>query len=351
MDSQFQLYYGQSWETKAYLKQQVLNNSIAGVALPIRTTRYSFLDNLFIYNTTANQQFNIPYLEDFPSRPIGNTSTIWHTFYFDAYLPPSVSFGPTEQTLGKNISLPVVILLHGEVEDKGAWNANMTSQYLARLGFLVCDLNYGYLRTNNLGNNYTGYYLRDLVRHIGLFTQFLETHADYYHANLSSVFFGGRHLGGGLSLLAGLGYQSVFSSYFSSALKIKGLIPFYPVSDIGTDKTYFTTSVAYYGQNLINGSADPTAADYNADWMTLNPIRLLEQQNGTQIPIFFVTGTHDWIISIRYSEGFLNACRGRDVPLIYAPYLFGNDGFDGNHVSPYGQHVIYYLERFLFLNL
>jgi hypothetical protein len=242
-------------------------------------------------------------------------------------------------------------MLHGEVEDKGAWNANMTSQYLARLGYLVCDLNYGYLRTNNLGNNYTGYYFRDMIRHIGFFTQFLETNADYYHANLSSVFFGGRHLGGGLALLAGLGYKTVFSQYFSSALSVKGLIPFYPVSDIGTDLTFFAISVSYYGQTLINGSADPTAVDYNPDWFTLNPIRLLENQNGTQIPIFFITGTHDWIISIRYSDPFLTSCRIRNVTLIYAPYLLGNDGFDGNHISSYGQNVIYYLERFLALNL
>jgi acetyl esterase/lipase len=349
LDRQFSDNFGPTWEqlsTEKYIERLEVNNL---QYTPFRSTRYSFFDNLFNFNTTANCRFNIPYLTTFPPRIIGNTSTVIHTFYFDAYLPPSLPFGslfPLE-----NPKLPVIIMMHGEVEDKGAWNANMTSQYLARQGYLVCDLNYGYLRTNNLGNNYTGYYFRDLVRQIGNFTQFLDANNEEYHADLSKVYFSGRHLGGGLALLCGMGYNTTLQDYFSPNLRVSGIIPFYPVSDIGTDEDFFKISVMYYNETLISGSSDPLAPNFNPDWELLNPIRMLDGLTGSLAPMFFITGTHDWIISIRYSTPFIDLLRKKGYSFILGEYLFGNDGFDGAHLSPYGQSIIYYLERFLALTV
>jgi acetyl esterase/lipase len=342
LDQQFSNQFGPDWEAVASSKTLQFGN--------LRSTKYSFYDNLFPFNFTANSKINVPYMIDHPPRVKGNNSIIEHTFYFDAYLPPQLQFGnETNNSTYASLKLPVIILMHGEVEEKGAWNANMTSQYLARQGYLVCDMNYGYLHTTIVGANNTGYYLTDLVRQIGTFTKFLAANAEYYHADMNKIYFAGRHLGGGLALLCGIGYNTTLSSLFAPNMNVKGIIPFYPVSDIGTEETFLTDTMPYYGEGYLPGSANSSSPDYNPDWINYNPLRLLEKTNSKLAPIFFITGTHDFVIPMRYTVVFLEMAQIKKIDIITGFYLLGNDGFDGAFFSPYGQSIIYYLERFLLL--
>ncbi len=338
LDHQFSQYYGPDWAN--------IEGDSRFEALP--KSKYAFYNNLIIGQVLTTARFNVPYMNDTPSFILNNSAPNNHTFYFDAYLPHNANFGAKYATSGP--LLPVIILLHGEFEDKGAWNANLTSQKLANYGFAVFDLNYGSIRTNQFGNNYTGYFISDIIRQIGTFTKYLAANKYEYRADLSQIYFMGRHMGGGLAMISGFGYNTTLAHLFSSELFVKGIISLYPVSDIGRSNTGWAESIRTEGYTILNGSSFPASPDYNEDWKIYNPIQYLNIS--TQLaPVFLITGTHDVLIPIRYTENFVSKMRENDRRIIYGKYLLGSDGFDGNHESPYGQSIIYYLSRYLFLNL
>jgi acetyl esterase/lipase len=338
LDAQFATMFGSTWESQIP----------ANIQAEMRPSRYSLFANIYQFNFSANCRFDIPYMKDFPTRVRNNVSTVIDTFYFDAYLPPEIPFGNLSDLSSPH--LPVLIMMHGEIEEKGPWNANMTSQYFASLGYLVCDMNYGYLRSNEHGRNETGinatgYYLSDQIRQIGQFTQFLQTNADFFHADLSHTYFSGRHLGGGLSLICGLGYNTTLSKWFTPNMIVRGIIPYYPVSDIGTEVTSWANTVQYFGEPFLSGSADPSASDFNPEWIQLNPIHIIANNSTQFAPIFLITGTHDTLITMEYNDHFVDVAKNAGHSVLYGLYLHGNDGFDGNLYSPFGQSIIYYVER------
>ncbi len=338
LDQQFSQYYGQNWSN--------IEGDSRFDELP--KSRYGFYNNIIIGQVQTTARFNVPYINDTPSFILNSSANRNHTFYFDAYLPHKVNFGPKGATSGP--LLPVIILLHGEFEDKGAWNANLTSQRLANYGFAVFDLNYGSIRTNNFGINNTGYFISDIVRQIATFTKYLAANKYEYRADLSNVYFMGRHMGGGLAMICGFGYNTTLSSLFDSELYVKGIISLYPVSDIGGSNTGWAESIRTQGYTVLNGSSYSESPIYNEEWKIYNPIYYTNITSETA-PVLLITGTHDILIPIRYTDNFISKMRNSNRKIIYGKYLLGSDGFDGNHESPYGQSIQYYLSRFLFLNL
>jgi acetyl esterase/lipase len=338
LDTQFTEVFGTSWS-------QIQGDQRFA---PLPKKEYSLYQNIIFGSIPSNTRFNTSYISDPPSFRLTGHTMENQTFTFDAYLPQSLSFGQEGDTEGT--LLPVIIMLHGEYEDKGEWNANLTSQYLANLGFLVCDMNYGSIRTNNFGINATGYYISDMIRQIGYFTQYLAERRYEYRADMSSVYFSGRHLGGGLSLICGFGYNNTLAHLFSPEMNVKGIIPYYPTSDIGKSDTGFALSILTEGHTILNGSSDPSSPYYNEDWNNYNPIQLANRSIGLP-PVFLITGTHDVLIPMRYQENFVQTMRNNGHTIIFGKYLLGSDGFDGNHNSPYGKSILYYYSRFLFLTL
>ena len=70
-----------------------------------------------------------------------------------------------------------------------------------------------------------------MVMHIGIFTRYLENHSLEYHANLDSVFISGASSGGQLACAVAFAYKNpTYSSLFSQAIKIKGIIPLFPAN-------------------------------------------------------------------------------------------------------------------------
>jgi acetyl esterase/lipase len=342
-EKQFSKVFGENWESKIPSE----------LASRMRPYKYSFFDNNFGWNISVNALYNVRYMSDSPSCPDKNKSSV-HDFYFDAYLPEWLDYGVDAPTGTKNL-LPVIIMMHGEVEDNGPWNANMTSQYLANQGYLVCDMNYGYITGSLHGDNNNGYLLRQVVEQIGTFTKVLEQNKSYFHANLSNTYFSGRHLGGALSLICGYGYNSTaLNGIFSSNMVVRGVIPYYPITNFGESNDFFYGDVKEdqsheSGCPYFNSSSDESDPNYDPNWQYLNPIDIVNSSTSKFAPTWMVCGSHDLLIPYKNLETYTTLMETKNQDVVLSYYHLGSDGFDGNHITPWGQSIVYYYERFLAL--
>ena len=245
--------------------------------------------------------------------------------YFDAYLPPDVA-----GTLpGAN---SVIIRIHGggwTIGDKGLGNIRMMNRYLAAQGYCVFDIQYGLTNmTNNLGISYSpknvvgNFTIDDMMRHIGNFTKFLESHSSEYEVNMDSVFVSGGSAGGQLTCAVALSIASGnYTTIFSDQMIIKGIIPYYPANNVSYN----------------------FAALSRQEWV--NPNLLI---NSSSPPCLIFQGEKDSLIKqSRYlKETYFN--QGRvDCALLVFP-LAGH-GADVYFPGYYNQVFLYYMERFLYL--
>jgi acetyl esterase/lipase len=279
------------------------------------------------------------------------------TFVFDAYLPQWLGFGD-----GNPQRLPVIIFMHGIGMSFGTENANWTSQYFANQGYLVCDLEYGFVKqrtyydsgiANTSRDGRNGYDFPDTIYHVGNFTWFLNNSANaaYYHADLRSVYFAGRSFGGWMAPVCAYAYNMTSFMYqnFSSAMTVKGCIPYYGAHGVaagGSDDIFFGADLAY-----IRGSSHESDPDYNPMWKYMDPYWLADKaQNGgvNVCPTILLHGTNDYVTAgwSRQLEEILEASGN---VAIGAYYPLGAHAFEAIHFLQYGQSTIYYVERFLAL--
>jgi len=245
--------------------------------------------------------------------------------YFDAYLPPSDA-----GTLpGEN---SVIIRIHGggwTIGDKGLGNIRMMNKYLAAQGYCVFDVQYGLTNmTNNLGINYSpknvvgNFTIDDMMRHIGNFTKFLESHSSEYGVNMDSVFVSGGSAGGQLTCAVALSIASGnYTTIFSDQMTIKGIIPFYPANNVSYNFATLSRQ-EWVNPNLLVNSSSP--------------------------PCLIFQGEKDFLIEqSRYlKETYIS--HGRiDCALLTFP-LAGH-GADIYFPGYYNQVFLYYMERFLYL--
>jgi acetyl esterase/lipase len=247
--------------------------------------------------------------------------------YFDAYLPPQ-NVGDLP---GKN---SVIIRLHGGAwvtGDKGAGNLPQMNKHLAAQGYVVFDIQYGISTIVqspvDLGApaNVKGpFTLDDMIRHIGIFTQYLVQHAGEYGANLDSVFISGSSAGGQLTAATALGIASArYPEIFGTGLTIKGLIPFYPG----------------------NGTARNIGLD-GAD-VFVNPEMLVDKNSP---PALVFQGTHDSLVPPKIARAFADKyleAGNKHCAVIFM--LLAGHGSEGNFSGYYNQIFLYYMERFLYL--
>ncbi|HMF30010.1 MAG TPA: hypothetical protein VKK79_01245, partial [Candidatus Lokiarchaeia archaeon] len=153
------------------------------------------------------------------------------TLFFDAFLPPNGG----KDLPGTNSTL---IRIHGgewTIGDKGPGNMLQTEKYLAGQGYCVFDIQYGLnngptdseiARSITPAHVMGNFSIDDMVRHIGIFCQYLAAHQAQYGANLSSVFISGGSAGGQLTCVTALAIASgQYASLFGSALVIRGYVP------------------------------------------------------------------------------------------------------------------------------
>jgi acetyl esterase/lipase len=361
LDRQFTAIYGEDWQEK------VKNSDTYPF---MRQVKFSFFDAYFGYEVPVNARYEMVYMHSSPryvrDRATGEIlsngsspyTNITHDMIFDAYLPARPEFGNITFDDGKPKKFPVLIFMHGVGMDRGSGNANWTSQYFANLGYAVFDMSYGFTGWADYpytGGKERGYDYVDTILHIAEFTKFLELHADEYHADLSNVFVAGRSFGGWMTLnVAYLANTTYAGGNYSSQVKIRGAIPYYPASDLptfGSDLFDLALEMDWIDAPYIRGSSNPDDPDFNPDWLYFNPKWMAENIPVGGLPATFaIQGTHDYLVPAGASRRLQEYLSEAGHPVIAGFYPFGSHGFDALHWSPYGQSILYYMERFMALN-
>ncbi|NLI70918.1 MAG: alpha/beta hydrolase fold domain-containing protein [Firmicutes bacterium] len=248
--------------------------------------------------------------------------------YFDAYMPPEDS----RELPGNN---SVLIRIHGggwQSGGKGMRNMMQMNKYFAAQGYVVFDVQYGlsYLQNTVEGimrapDHVLGPFTADdMVRHLGIFTHYLEKHAADFGANLDSVFISGGSAGGHLSTALALGSDSGnYPELFSPALTIKGFIPFYPGNDCDL-------------LHEIGGSGE---------WMDVKTLVRADSP-----PCLIFQGSHDTLVPPEVSHSFQDryedAGAGKCAVLLMP--LAGHAA-DLSFTGYYNSTFLYYMERFMAL--
>ncbi len=267
-----------------------------------------------------------------PKASIIETNTLFYNdegikLYFDSYK----ALNGGESLPGEN---SVIIRIHGGSwvsGDKGMMNMMQMNKYFAAQGYIVFDIQYGLDQNLLFGlDPLTPEYKKgnfdidDMMRHIGVFTQYLVSHADEYGANLNSVFVSGGSAGGHLASAVALAIASGnYTEIFGTGLTIKGLIPFYPANG----------QMVFFG---ISGSYEFT-----------NPENLIGQNSP---PCLIFQGTHDILNYFSISERIRNNYRAKGISecaILWMP--FGGHASDFYFTGYYNQIFLYFMERFMYL--
>lgn len=245
--------------------------------------------------------------------------------HFDAYLPPE-----SDDELPGNQS--ILMRIHGggwTAGNKGSMNNAQVNKYFANQGYVVFDVQYGLSNEEKLfefaevpANIVAGFTIDDMVRHLGLFTDYLVEHNDDYHANLDSVFISGGSAGGQLANAVGLGLASGNYEELNSRLNVKGIIPVYPANGL---------------PQAVNIEGSPELTD---------PSMLVKEDSP---PALIYQGTHDGLVDQSVALAFDQTYDERgnsNSTLILMPFA----GHSSNSYFPgyYNQVFIYYMERFMY---
>lgn len=370
LEHQFTDVFGNNWQSQL----------TDGERARLPQVSHSLFDQYFGYDVPVNMEYDKIYMYDSP-RYVKNRTTgeilsdgsskyagIVHAMKFNAHLPAAgdlrVEFDDPETA---DVKYPVVIYVHGMGMDRGAGNANMTSQYIANLGYAVFDMSYGFTGWCNIRKNMDadewsgkeeGYDYPDTIQQVAYFTKFLSKPevADYYHADMSNVYFAGRSFGGWMCMnLAWLYNTSHAGKYFSDTMKVKGVMPYYPATDIpGVGSEAWGIGeylgVLDEGAPYFRGSSDLEDPNFNPEWNHYNVLWQAENSApGTLAPVFGIQGTHDYLVPQGATTRIEDYCKANGHLFIGAYYPFGSHGFDALHHSHYGQSILYYMTRFMAL--
>ncbi|MCQ4086482.1 alpha/beta hydrolase [Saccharibacillus sp. JS10] len=243
---------------------------------------------------------------------------------FDAYMP----LKDAKNLPGKG---SVLIRIHGggwTIGDKGAGNYAQMNKYFASRGYVVFDVQYGlsnakkFIESAVVPPQVVGDYgIDDMVRHIGLFTTYLEEHAAEYGANPASVFISGGSAGGQLAAAAGLAPTTQdYANVLAPGITVKGIIPYYPANGLAADV------------NVKDGRLGDPATLVNAD----------------STPALIYQGENDSIVKRETAEAFVKAYQeagNKQVALVEMP--FGTHGSDMYFASYYNEPFTYMMERFM----
>ena len=308
----------------------------------MRPVPYSVYDNMYgvpLDESTFDVQYNIQYLDN------GVDS-----FLFDWYRP--VGEGP----------FPVILAIHGGawvMGNKGPSNVVHFNRYFASRGYAVFDLQYGLFDVSSqsdelassfgafaaldigISPDYNGSYnIQEQIENIGYFTQMLDLNSSRYQVDMNNIFVVGRSAGGNMASLVTLGHKNpLFSGVFSTNMTVKGGIWYYPATNMTrTDSDLFDPFVE--GPLPIEEQYKKLFAAYLISNSTVVP------------PIMIVHGDKDGLADYASQGlGFYDHATslGKKCLLITIPWA--GHAFDLNFQSYGGQMSIFYIERFIALEL
>jgi acetyl esterase/lipase len=315
VDARFGDAFGDDWATRipasalAYFKESHLTT--VEYFLPPALGECTVLEDILYYNGSANGEDGL-------------------LLYFDAYLPPADMELP-----GGNSSL---IRIHGggwTIGDKGKGNMPLMNRYFASQGYCVFDIQYplssqsdflSFARSITPDYVVGNYSIDDMVKHIGVFCQYLTLHQAEYHTNLSSVFVSGGSAGGHLTCVTALAIASGnYSPIFGTGMTIRGYIPFYP---------------ALHGSSFIDGGISREEF--------YEPISLVTAGSP---PCLVYQGLQDGLVIPQTSQDLKDRYKELGNPgcqVIFLP--FAGHGSDIDFYGYYNQFFLYYMERFMYLN-
>lgn len=252
------------------------------------------------------------------------------SLFFDAYLPPEDRGAALP---GKNA---VLIRLHGGgwvSGGKGLRNMMQVNKYFAAQGYVVFDLQYGLSSLLGEGPGLLGapdhvigpFTADDILRHLGIFTRYLEKHAADYGADLDAVFISGGSAGGHLATALALALSSgAYPELVSPALTVKGVIPFYPGNRVDSLRE-------------IGGSPQ---------WLDVEML-----VDGSSPPCLIYQGSHDGLVPPEVSYSYRGTCAAAGAaPCAVLLMPFGGHASDLGFTGYYNQLFIYYMERFMALH-
>lgn len=250
------------------------------------------------------------------------------SLYFDVYSPsndlkdlPGIGY--------------TIIRIHGGAwvaGDKGELNILQMNKYLAQQGYTVFDIQYGLTNkssfTTELGEpeHVKGSFkVDDMVKHIGIFTKYIDNHSKEYGVNLENIFFSGGSAGGHLAATSGLAIESEkYKGVFSPKIKVKGLILFYPANGL------------------------PKIGDIDGEGNFINPQELVDRNSP---PCLIFQGTRDGLVPRKISTEFQKKYMEKKNKNCIILWMFlGNHGSDYYFPGNYNQVFLYYMERFMLIS-
>jgi len=222
--------------------------------------------------------------------------------------------------------LPVIVRIHGGSwisGDKAVENMMQMNKYFASKGYAVFDIQYGLYNFGNESENPKkgNFTIEDLVRHIGLFANYLSVNKEEYNVDLDNVIVSGGSAGGHLATAFSLASTNPeYKNDFLDDFTIKGVVPFYPANGL-------SDNVGLEGVEAYN-----------------EPSMMIKEN---QPPFLIYQGMHDSYVPMEISKDFVEKYKAKDnnVVSLYFPYSgHANDIYFEGY---YNQIFLYYMERFV----
>ncbi len=270
--------------------------------------------------------------------------------YYDVYMPSEDS----DDVLPGEGS--TIVRIHGGAwiaGTKGVGSMMQMNKYFASQGYTVFDIQYGlsdrvdlahmaeeadflsFLSDSSFVEDLTllgspghvrgPFTLDDIIRHLGIFSRYLEEHGEKYGASLDSVYFSGGSAGGHLCTAMALAIDSGdYEHIFSPEIEVSGYVPFYPGNK------------AYEVLDGIGGSEE---------WMD---VEILVGPDSP--PCLIYQGTSDGMVPPEVARSFYESyleVGNEKCAVIYLP--LAAHASDVQFAGYYNQLFLYYMERFLSL--
>ncbi|TFG18369.1 MAG: hypothetical protein EU530_09350 [Promethearchaeota archaeon] len=304
--------FGSSWQSIPAVDEKYMTRS------PYSFARYM----LGMHPNDYTVQRDVLYYDGYADPKDENIS-----LYFDVYEPS----GNRSILPGKNST---IIRFHGgglQWYDKGLSNMQKMNYYFASQGYVVFDIQYGmygdpadgnFLTPGHVLGNFT---IDDIMRHVGIFVQYLVNNSAIYGANINSVFLSGGSAGGLLTTTTALTLANGSYGYLyggvPTPIDVKGIIPFYPWINVS-------------GEGNIKGSPE-----------MLRPYNLVDTNAP---PCLIFQGNMDSTVDPAVTQLLQDAYENADRPCATLPFFFAEHVSDMFFEGYFNQVFLYYMERFMY---
>ncbi|MHA1147932.1 MAG: alpha/beta hydrolase fold domain-containing protein [Promethearchaeota archaeon] len=301
-------------------------------------------------------------------------------FHFDYYAPKDA-----------DDELPTVIKLHGGawfLGNKGPVFNVPLSKYLAAQGYAVFDVQYGLydideaagdadlelvadafkvmvdinpeFKDKVLPDYKENYMIQDQVFNIGMFTKFLSNHTSKYHVDKDNIIIVGSSAGAHMAGVVGCGYYNPkFNGTFSDELNIKGIILYYPPTDIKKMKSAMDDgSLGGYPPlgkafNKMIDDGKMSDSKLEDEYEKYSAAYLIRDEDVDIAPILLLHGSLDGLVPYQaQAVDFYKLTEKYDRDCIFLTFYNNGHAFDVvSTQTPGWQISTYYVERFIALEV